>query len=120
MRRVADTAHGVLSAASATASLGIVAVGVWFHVTLGRAPRVYQDDIPTLAFGALSWTTLMLMAVAWVTAPVLAILTFVRLLQLPSEDSVARHLFVLRTAVVAVAWIVAFCDPTGAFEWLLD
>ncbi|MEM6993060.1 MAG: hypothetical protein AAF721_21285 [Myxococcota bacterium] len=116
-----DTAHGVLSAASAAASAAILVVGVWLHVALGHAPRSCVDDLPTLSFQVVSWTAMTLMAAVYLSAPIFGALTLARLVQLcDGGDDTARSIFAMRMGVVAIAWLLAFSDPTGGLDWLLD
>ncbi len=120
MRRVVDTVHGILSAATAAASAGVIVVGVWLRLALGRTPRPCLDDIDTLGFGLASRTTVWLMVVTWVAAPVFVALSLVRVTQLRDASDADRNVFALRMGVVAVAWLTALSDPTGGLAWLLD
>jgi hypothetical protein len=63
---------------------------------------------------------MLLVVVAWLTAPVFVALSLIRAAQIRNVTNADQSIFALRLGIVAVAWLVAIVDPTGGLAWLLD
>jgi hypothetical protein len=119
MRRLVSTVHGVLTAATVTGALAVHGLGAWLTLALGHRPRPCVDDIQHWSFQVASWTTGLLMAVAYFGLLLLLPTTLIEVC-IADRRTWARHALGLRLALVVLAWTSLMLDPLGGWQWFLD
>ena len=119
MQRWLTAAHGVITAATVAGTLAIHGLGAWLWAALGRRPRACVDDLAHWSFQVASWTTGLLMAVAYFGVVVWVPLTIVQACT-AGRGTWTRQALGLRVALVVLAWASLVADPLGGWAWFLD
>lgn len=114
-----NTAHAVLSAATAATPIVLALVGTWLQAILRSNPQPAFSEMPRSLY-VLSATAGCLLLVAFVALLPLVSLSLVRIVHLRHESSTERLLFALRVVMVVLAWVAICFDPTGGLAWVLE